>query len=86
MRTGDNDDVILQSFVKNYGAGVLERSSTVANRLIWILALAALTSITIAFVRKRKPRPTSPSMPLSELEEADSLRDRVRRETERDDW
>ena len=86
MRTGDNDDVILQSFVKNYGAGVLERSSTVANRLIWILALAALTSITIAFVRKRKPRPASSSMPLSELQDADSLRDRVRHETERDDW
>src|ERR1700745_2809413 len=59
LRTGGNDNVILQSFVKNYGAGVLERSSTVANKLIWILALAALTSITIAFVRKRKPRPTS---------------------------
>jgi hypothetical protein len=86
LRKGDSDDVILHSFVKNYGADVLEQSSPVANKLIWALALAALTSITIALVRKRKPRPASSSMPLSDLEDVDFLRDRVLRETERDDW
>ena len=73
LRKGNSDDVILHSFVKNYGADVLEQSSTAANKLIWILGLAALTSITIVFVRMRKPRPASSSMPLSELEDADSL-------------
>lgn len=86
LRKGDSDDVILQSFVNRYGADVLEGSSTVANKLIWTLALAALASITVAFVRKRRPRSASSAMPLSGLEDADSLRDRVRRETERDDW
>ena len=87
LRKGEGDDVILHSFVKEYGADVLEQSSPAANKLVWTLALAALSFITIAFVRRRKPRPASSSIPpLSELEEADSLRDRVRRETEREDW
>lgn len=86
LRKGDSDDAILHAFVQNYGADVLEQSSTVANELIWTLALVALTSITIVFVRKRKTRPASSAMPVSEFEDADSLRDRVRRETERDDW
>src|SRR5215469_11996373 len=86
LRKGDSDDVILHSFVKEYGADVLEQSSPVANKLVWTLVLAALTFITIAFVRKRKPRPASSSIPLNDPEEADSLRDRVPRETEREDW
>ena len=85
LQKGDTDDLILQSFVKEYGADVLEQSSTVANKLVWTFALAALISITVILVRKRKPRPASSSIPLSNFEEADSLREQVRRDTERDD-
>ena len=86
LRKGDSDDVILQSFVKTYGADVLEQNSPVARKLIWTFVLAILTFITIAFIRKRRPHPASPSVALSDLEDADYLRDRVRRETERDEW
>lgn len=86
LRKGDSDDVILQSFAREYGADVLEKNSTVAKKLIWTLVLATLTFIIIAIVRKRKPHPAVSSVPLGELEDADFFRDRVRRETERDDW
>lgn len=87
LQMGESDDAILHSFVKNYGADVLEQSGIVANKLILILALVALTSITITFifVRKQKPRPASSAMSVSELEDADFFRDRVQRVTERDD-
>lgn len=86
LQKGDSDDVILQSFVQKYGADVVETSNTAANKLIWTLALAALTFIAIAFMRKRKPRPADGTMPSTDLHDADAFRDRVLRETEKDDW
>lgn len=87
LQKGDSDDVILQSFVRKYGAYVVEQSSTAANKLIWTLAFAALMSIAIAFVRKWRSRPAMAAT-LPELHDVaiDSFRERVRRETERDDW
>ena len=87
LQRGDSDDAILHSFVQKYGADVVEESSTVANRLIWILALTVLTSIAIAFVRKRRSRPAVlATLPELHAGDADVFRDRVRREVENDDW
>ena len=82
---GESDEAILHSFEKEYGAVVIEQSSTVANKFGWLLALAALTFIAIALVRKRKARAASASMPLGNSEHAESLRERVGRETEKFD-
>jgi len=82
-----SDDMILHSFVQNYGAEVLEQSSTTSNKLMWVVALAVLTSAVIAFARKWKSHPaivaTPPELPDVEV---DVFRERVRRETENDDW
>jgi hypothetical protein len=79
--------MILHSFVQNYGAEVLEQSSTTSNKLMWVVALAVLTSAVIAFARKWKSHPaivaTPPELPDVEV---DVFRERVRRETENDDW
>jgi hypothetical protein len=85
LQRGESDDVILHSFAQKYGADVLEQSSVAANKLIWTVALAALTAITIAFVRRRRVRPANASTPLTELHNAESFRDRVLHETENDD-
>jgi len=87
LQKGDNYDMILHSFVQNYGAEVLEQSSTTSNKLIWVVALAVLTSVVIAFARKWKSHPAIVATPpeLSDVE-VDVFRERVRRETENDDW
>ncbi len=87
LQKGYSDDVILQSFVQKYGANVVDQSSTAANKLIWTLAFAVLISVAFVFLRKRKSRLAAAAIP-PELHDVgiDSFRERVRRETERDDW
>ena len=88
LQKGDSDDLILQSFVRKYGANVVDQSSTAANKLIWTLAFAVLISMVVAFLRKWKSRPATVATPpeLHDVVIEDSVRERVRRETERDDW
>ena len=88
LQKGGSDDMILHSFALEYGSTVLEQSTTAANKLIWMVAFAVLTSIAIALVRKRRSRPAMVATPLAELQgiDVDALRHRVRRETEKDDW
>jgi len=84
---GDSDDIILQWFVRKYGANVIEQSSTAASKLIWTLAVAVLISMVVAFLRRWRSRPATVVTP-PELHDVgmDVLRERVRRETEKDDW
>ena len=61
LQRGDKDDVLLQSFVKDYGTSVLATAPAV-DKLFWALALVvvmAIVSFVVAFLRKR--RPVSPS-------------------------
>jgi cytochrome c-type biogenesis protein CcmH/NrfF len=87
LQSGESDAAILNSFVRNYGAEVIEHSSSVSNELILVVVLGVLTSAVIAFARKRKSRTavvaTAPNLLRGDL---DTFRDRVRREVEADDW
>ena len=49
LQKRDSDEVIVQSFARTYGADAVEQGTTVANKLIWILAFAILTAFAIAF-------------------------------------
>jgi len=73
--------------VQKYGTDVLEQSRTASNKLIWVVALAVLTSVVIAFARKWKSHPaivaTPPELPDVEV---DVFRERVRRQTENEIW
>ena len=87
LQKGDSDDLILQSFVRKYGTNVVEQSNTAANKLIWTLAFAVLISMAVAFVRKWKSSPATVATPAESYDVGiDSLRERVRQETEKDDW
>jgi cytochrome c-type biogenesis protein CcmH/NrfF len=57
LQRGDQDDVILQSFVQKYGTSVLV-SPPAADKLVWLVALVAVIAIgsfVFAFVRKQRP-------------------------------
>ena len=59
VESGDTDEMILNSFVQKYGAGVLQVPREMNNRLVWIFALAILATtcaIIIAFLRKQRSR------------------------------
>jgi len=86
LQKGDSDDMILNSFVQTYGADVVEQSRTASNKMIWVMALAVLTSIIIVFSRKWRSRPAVAATPGSHGCDVDEFRDRVRREVESDDW
>jgi Cytochrome C biogenesis protein len=87
LQKGDSDDVIMKSFVQNYGTEVLEQSRTASNNLIWVVALAVLTCVVIAFARKWKSRPALVAAPTEQHGgDVDAFRERVRREVENDDW
>jgi cytochrome c-type biogenesis protein CcmH len=86
---GDNDDLILQSFVQEYGPTVIAApTATGFNRIAWIMPFAALAfgiAFVVYVVRSWKNRPT-PALadgiaipPSSELEE---FRRRARKETD----
>ena len=88
LAKGDTDETILRSFAQKYGTDVLEQSNTAAAKIMWVLALAVLTSGLIAFVRKRRSHPALAETPHTESPDADidGFRDRVQRETAHDDW
>jgi cytochrome c-type biogenesis protein CcmH/NrfF len=90
LQKGDNDDVILQSFVQKYGASVLvvPRMRDI-NKFAWIMGsalLVVIASVVIVLLRKRQSHPAMETAPLSKVQgiDADALR-QVREQTENDD-
>ncbi len=89
MQRGDNDSLILQSFVQKYGPTVLAAPTTTGfNRVAWLAPFVALCGgivLTIAIVRKLRHKRVHPAVVLpSTVDEAalDALRRRVQRETQ----
>lgn len=85
---GDNDDLILQSFVQKYGTTVIAApSATGFNRIAWIMPFLALalgifgTVIIVRAWKNRPPAPPSGSPPVSGAE-LDKFRDQARKDTE----
>ena len=91
LEKGDTDDMVLDSFVKEYGTSVLvaPRMTDIPTRL-WVLAfgvlLALVASIVFVLVRKRHSRHAMVEVPRSDSRDIDpNLLRRVRHESEGDD-
>ena len=89
LERGDNDDLILQGFVQNYGPTVIAApTSTGFNRVAWImpfLALALGMTFVVVVVRtwKNKPEPAlADGITIPKGGELDDLRAQARRDTE----
>jgi cytochrome c-type biogenesis protein CcmH len=86
---GDNDDLILQGFVQEYGPTVIAApTATGFNRIAWIMPFALL-ALGIAFavyiVRSWKNRPApalADGIVIPQGNELDHLRAKAREETE----
>ena len=88
VQRGDKEDVILQSFVQKYGTSVLVAPPAI-DKLLWMMAfvaIVAIASFVVAFVRKRQSRPAIVATPADLRDiDVDALHRRVREETENDD-
>lgn len=88
IERGDNDSLILQSFVQKYGNVVLAAPTTTGfNRVAWImpfLVFAAALLLTMWLVRLWRTRTIAQPVARPQLssEELDALRQRARKETE----
>jgi cytochrome c-type biogenesis protein CcmH/NrfF len=89
IQHGDNDSLILQSFVQKYGPTVLAAPTTTGfNRIAWIMPFVALFGgivLTIVIVRAWKHHAATPAVaaPAGLTPAAlDTLRHRVHEETE----
>ena len=88
LERGDNDSLILQSFVQKYGNTVLSApSNTGFNIVAWITPFAVLvlaSAIAIWLVRMWRARPVAQPVARVNLptQELDALRRRAREETE----
>jgi cytochrome c-type biogenesis protein CcmH/NrfF len=89
LSRGDNDDLILQGFVQNYGPTVIAApTATGFNRVAWIMpfvALAAGIAFVVVVVRswKNKPAPAlADGIAIPQGVELDELRERARKETD----
>lgn len=85
---GDNDDLVLQTFVQKYGTAVIAAPTTKGfNRIAWImpfLALALGILATVLLVRAWRNRPAvlpSGAVPVTGPE-LDEFRNQARRDTE----
>jgi cytochrome c-type biogenesis protein CcmH/NrfF len=86
---GNNDDLILQGFVQEYGPTVIAApTATGFNRVAWIMPFAAL-ALGIAFVVfvvrawKNRPAPAlADGIAIPRGAELDALREQARRETD----
>jgi cytochrome c-type biogenesis protein CcmH/NrfF len=89
LNKGDNDDLILQSFVQEYGPTVIAAPGTTGfNRIAWIMPFAML-ALGIAFViwvvRSWKPRPEpalADGIVIKQDSELDHFKVQARRETD----
>jgi cytochrome c-type biogenesis protein CcmH len=86
---GNNDDLILQGFVQEYGPTVIAApTATGFNRVAWIMPFAALAfgiSFVIYVVRSWKDRPTpalADGIVIPHGHELDELRRKARNETD----
>ena len=88
LARGDNDSLILQSFVQKYGNTVLAApTSTGFNRVAWVMPFAVFVLaifLTVWLVRLWKSRAVAQPVPSPKLEaqELDELRKKARKETE----
>jgi len=86
---GDNDDLILQGFVQEYGPTVIAApTATGFNRVAWIMPFVAL-ALGIAFVVyvvrswKNRPEPAlADGITISHGSELDEFREKARKETD----
>jgi cytochrome c-type biogenesis protein CcmH len=86
---GNNDDLILQGFVQEYGPTVIAAPTVTGfNRVAWIMPFAALTfgiAFVIYVVRSWKNRPApalATGIPIRRDSELDDFRRRARKETD----
>jgi cytochrome c-type biogenesis protein CcmH len=86
---GDNDDLILQGFVQQYGATVIAAPTTTGfNRVAWIMPFVALAlglTAVVLIVRAWKSRPTpaiADGIRPVIGEELDRFREQAEKETE----
>ena len=88
---GDNDDLILQGFVQDYGPTVIAApTATGFNRVAWIMPFVALglgITFVIFVVHSWKNRPTPPladgiMIPHGNQDVLDEFRRKVRKETD----
>jgi cytochrome c-type biogenesis protein CcmH len=86
---GDNDDLILQSFVQKYGTTVVAAPATTGfGRVAWVMPFVALLAgiaTLILIVRAWKMRPTpalADGIPPARGAELERLRDQVDKETD----
>ena len=85
---GDNDDLILQSFVQKYGTVVIAAPATKGfGRVAWIMPFLALimgVTATILLVRAWRNRPAAAPSGVAPVSgpELDTFRQQARRETE----
>ena len=86
---GDNDDLILQGFVQNYGPTVIAApTATGFNRVAWIMPFVMLAlgiGVAVHIVRSWKDRPApalADGISIPQGPELDELRERARKETD----
>jgi len=88
LARGDNDSLILQSFVQKYGNTVLAApTSTGFNRVAWVMPFAVFVlaiALTVWLVRLWKSRAVAQPVPGPKIDakELDDLRKKARQETE----
>jgi cytochrome c-type biogenesis protein CcmH len=88
LARGDNDSLVLQSFVQKYGNTVLAAPTTTGfNRVAWIMPFAVFVVaivLTVWLVRLWKSRAVAQPVPAPKLDakELDDLRKKARQETE----
>ena len=87
LQRGDNDSLVLQSFVQKYGPTVLAAPTTTGfNRIAWIMPFVVLTlgiALVVVLVRlwRRRVQPLAVASGVSPAQ-LDELRRRARQETE----
>lgn len=86
---GDNDDLILQGFVQNYGPTVIAAPTTTGfNRVAWVMPFVALAlgmAFVVFVVRSWKNRPTpalADGITIPRGGELDDYKRKARRETD----
>lgn len=89
LEKGDNDDLILQGFVQEYGPTVIAApTATGFNRVAWIMpffVLALGIAFAVHIVRSWRDRPTpalADGISIPQGHELDELRARARKETD----
>ena len=89
LERGDNDDLILQGFVQNYGPTVIAAPTAKGfNRVAWIMPFVALAfgmAFVVIVVRawRNKPAPAlADGITIPQGHELDELREQARKETD----